>query len=221
MRICSRSSRSRSCLGRSALGRSALAAWSAALLAACGSVEVPHERFYRLELPAPAPADPLAAGILRVMDLQLGTALDSDCLLVADGVRLEPRPLDRWVAPLDRLVTDALVLGLSRTRVVALVKGGFDPGTETWSLHGRIVEFAESGRGAERRARVALELWLEQRGDVVFHDEFAVAEPVGGEGAAAVVAAFSRGVQTIVERLVDRMEQGGVLAAARPPAPDR
>lgn len=188
-------------------------------MAACGSVELPRERFYRLELPAPAVADPQRAGVLRVLDLQLGTALDSDCLLVVDGVHLEPRPLDRWVAPLDRLVTDALVLGLSRSRAVALVKGSADPGGETWSLHGRIVEFAEVIDGSQRHAKVALELWLEQRDQVLFHDEFVVTETIEGPSTSAAVSALSRGVQNIVDRLVARMDDDGVLAAARPPAP--
>ncbi|MCB9887732.1 MAG: membrane integrity-associated transporter subunit PqiC [Planctomycetes bacterium] len=190
-------------------------------LAACGSVEVPRERFYRLDLPAPMPADPQRAGVLRVQDLQLGTAIDSDCLLVADGVRLEPRPLDRWVAPLDRLVTDALVLGLSRSGVVELVKGSADPGSETWSLHGRIVDFAEANAGSQRQARVALELWLEQRDQVLFRDEFVVVEQVEGNATSAAVTAFSKGVQTIVDQLVTRMDHDGVLAAARPPVPSR
>ncbi len=190
-------------------------------LAACGSVDVPRERFYRLDLPAPAPADPQRAGVLRVQDLQLGTAIDSDCLLIADGVRLEPRPLDRWVAPLDRLVTDALVLGLSRSGVVELVKGSADPGSETWSLHGRIVDFAEANAGSQRQARVALELWLEQRDQVLFRDEFVVVEQVEGSATAAAVTAFSKGVQTIVDQLVARMDHDGVLAAARPPVPSR
>jgi uncharacterized lipoprotein YmbA len=193
----------------------------AVLLAACGSVAVPRERIYRLEPPAAAAAAPLRAGILRVFDLQLGTALDSDCLLVAEGVRLEPRPLDRWAAPLDRLVTDALVLGLSRARVCALVKGSGDPGEETWSLHGRIVEFAE-GRAADRaEARVALELWLQQDGRLVFHDEFAATEPMSGGGPDVAVAALSRGLQRVAGSVVERMAGAGLFAAARPAAPAR
>ena len=186
----------------------------------CRSVEVPRERYYRLEPPAAGPADPGRGGVLRVLDLQLGTALDSDCLLVAEGVRLEPRPLDRWVAPLDRLVTDALVLGLSRSRTCALVKGGADPGPETWSLHGRIVDFAEVRTAAGGEARVALELWLEdERGQVLFHDEFVACEPLAEAGPDAAVAALSHGLQGVVGRVVQRMQADGLFAAARPAAP--
>lgn len=196
--------------------------WLAALgglLAACGSVAVPRERYYRLAPPAPTTADPQRAGVLRVMDLQLGTALDRDCLLVADGVRLEPQPLDRWVAPLDRLVTDALVLSLSRSGTVALVKGGADPGRETWSLHGRIVDFAEVHTDGVRSARVALELWLESRDTVLLHDEFVAELPIAAPGSAGAVQALSLGVQQVVAGLVQRLHGEGVFAAARPPAP--
>jgi len=185
------------------------------LLAACGSVEVPTERFYRLQLPGIVADDPSRAGTLRVHDLQLGTALDSDRLLRQDGVRLEPRPLARWIAPLDRLVTDALVLGLSRARVCDLVKGSADAGEQSWSLHGRIVDFVEAAGGEGGEARVTLELWLEQDGALLFHDEFAVREPLDGAGADAAVAALSRGVQAVVGGVVERMQARDLFAAAR------
>ena len=188
-----------------------------ALLAACGSVEVPRERFFRLDLPAARRPDPGRAGVLRVQDLQLGPALDGDCLLVQRGVEVLPRPLDRWIAPLDRMVTDALVLGLSRARVCDLVKTAGDAGGEDWTLHGRIVEFGEA-RGETAEARVTLELWLEQRGALVFHDEFRVTEPLQGHGPEAAVAGLSTGLLQVVDGVVARMQQRGLFAAARPPA---
>lgn len=187
--------------------------------AACGSVAVPRERYFRLDLPTAAEPAATRGGVLRVQDLQLATALDGDCLLVQHGVRLEPRTLERWIAPLDRLVTDALVLGLSRARVCDLVKGGGDPGAETWSLRGRIVEFAEgrSERGAE--ARVTLELWLEERDHLLFHDEFTAIEAVSSEGPDAAVVGLSRGLQRVVAGVVERMQAQGLFAAARAAAP--
>jgi uncharacterized lipoprotein YmbA len=188
----------------------------------CSSVEVPSERFFRIDPPAAAVREQPGAGILRVYDLQLGRAIDGDRLMVADGVRLQPRPLDRWVAPLDRLVTDALVLGLSRSGACALVKGAVDPGPETWSLHGRIVEFAEVRGTAGPEARVVLELWLEAAGQLLFQGEFAAAEPLREPGADAAVAALSRGVHGIVGRVVERMQHDSLFAAARPaPSPAR
>ena len=184
-------------------------------LGACGSVAVPTERFYRLALPAPTAPDPSRAGTLRVADLQLGTALDSDRLLRQAGVRLEPRPLSRWVAPLDRLVTDALVLGLSRARVCELVKGSADAGTETWSLHGRIVDFVEAEGDAGPEARVRLELWLLQGDALVFHDEFAWVEPLAGSDPDSAVAALSRGLHQVVGDVVARMRDHELFAAAR------
>lgn len=193
-----------------------VAALAALLTSACGSVEVPRERFFRLDLPEARRPDPGRAGVLRVEDLRLGTALDGDCLLVQHGVEVEPRPLDRWIAPLDRLVTEALLLGLSRARVCDLVKGAGDAGTENWTLHGRIVEFGEVHGSGSAEARIALELWLEQDGRLLFHDEFRVAEPVGPGGPEAAVAGLSAGLSRIVDGVVERMQAQGLFAAARP-----
>lgn len=198
--------------------RFAAACITMALLAGCGSVEVPSERLYRLQLPATTAPNPLRAGTLRVCDLTLGTALDGDRLLWQDGVRLEARPLARWVAPLDRLVTDALVLGLSRRRVCELVKGSGDAGPETWTLHGRIVDFVEADGPGGSEARVALELWLERDGELLFHDEFGAAEPLRAADPATAeeaVLALSRGVDAVVAEVVARMESLELFAAER------
>lgn len=191
-----------------------VAGFAMLVLAACSSVEVPVERYYRL-LPSEADApDPMRAGTLRVYDLQLGTALDSDRLLFQSGVSLEPRRLARWVAPLDRLVTDAMVLGLSRARVCELVKGSADAGTETWSLHGRIVDFVEAQADDGSEARVTLELWLECDGQLVFHDEFHRAEPLAESGPDAAVVALSRGLNHIIGGVIDQMRSRELFATA-------
>ena len=185
-----------------------------ALLAACGSVDVPVERYYRLQPSQADTPDPMRAGTLRVYDLQLGTALDSDRLLFQSGVSLEPRQLARWVAPLDRMVTDAMVLGLSRARVCELVKGSADAGTETWSLHGRIVDFVEAQTDQGSVARVALELWLEHDGQLVFHEEFVRVEPLSESGPDAAVVALSRGLNQVVEGVVAQMRSLELFATA-------
>tara|TARA_R110002096_G_scaffold3141_8_gene15908 strand:- start:572 stop:1201 length:630 start_codon:yes stop_codon:yes gene_type:complete len=185
-----------------------------ALLAACGSVDVPVERYYRLQPSQADTPDPMRAGTLRVYDLQLGTALDSDRLLFQSGVSLEPRQLARWVAPLDRMVTDAMVLGLSRARVCELVKGSADAGTETWSLHGRIIDFVEAQTDQGSVARVALELWLEHDGQLVFHEEFVRVEPLSESGPDAAVVALSRGLNQVVEGVVAQMRSLELFATA-------
>jgi uncharacterized lipoprotein YmbA len=191
-----------------------LASFLIVTLAACSSVELPVERYYRLEPSAALAPDPIRAGILRVHDLQLGTALDSDRLLLQAGVRLEPRALARWVAPLDRLVTDAMVLGLSRARVCDLVKGSADAGPQTWSLHGRIVDFVEAVSDGGSQARVTLELWLERGDQLLFHDEFSCVQPLTESGPDQAVVALSRGLNQIVVRVVGRMRDMQLFAAA-------
>ena len=68
---------------------------SVTTLAACGSVEVPRERWFRLDPPAVAESAPTRGGVLRVQDLQLGTALEGDCLLVQDGVAVLQHPFTK------------------------------------------------------------------------------------------------------------------------------
>lgn len=193
--------------------------WFAIFLAACSSVEIPVEQYYRLRPPEIAAPDPMRAGTLRVHDLQLGTALDSDRLLRQSGVTLEPRPLARWVAPLDRLVTDAIVLGMSRARVCDLVKGSADSGSETWSLYGRIVDFVEAvGReGVDSKgpsARVTLQLWLERDGKVIFEHEFSHCEPILEPSADAAVVALSLGLDHVVAGVIARMRAHELFANA-------
>jgi uncharacterized lipoprotein YmbA len=191
--------------------------WFAIFLVGCSSVEIPVEQYYRLRPPEIAAPDPMRAGTLRVHDLQLGTALDSDRLLRQSGVTLEARPLARWVAPLDRLVTDAIVLGMSRARVCNLVKGSADSGSETWSLHGRIVDFVEdvgSEGGQGPSARVTLQLWLERDGQVIFEHEFSHCEPILERTADAAVVALSLGLDHVVAGVIARMRALELFANA-------
>jgi uncharacterized lipoprotein YmbA len=191
------------------------------LLAACGSVVVPEERYFRLAALAAAEPDPDRGGVLRVLDLQLHTAIDADALLRQDGLRLRPWPLCRWVAPLDRLVTDALVLSLSRARVCELVKGAGDPGGETWTLHGRIVDFAEAAGATGRAAKVGVELWLQQGEQMLLHDEFRAEVALTAVSPEAAVDGLSSGLQQVASALVTRMRAGNLFALARAAAAAR
>jgi uncharacterized lipoprotein YmbA len=191
-------------------------------LCACGSVELPREHYWRLDLPVQTGGELPRGGVLRVGDLQLGNALSGDCLVLADGpLHLEPLELQRWVAPLDRLITDAVVLGLSRTHMFTLVKGAADPGGEDHTLHGRIVEFAEQRAGDRAVARVVLEFWIETAAGVVFADELRAETPLVGTGAEAAVGALSQALQQVLDELVGRMRTAGVLSGSIDAAPPR
>ncbi len=190
-------------------------------LAACGSVTIPRENFWRLDLPAQRAglaAAPMASPILRVQDLQLGNAMSGDFLVVSHGPsRLSTRDLDRWVAPLDRLATDAVALSLSRSGSFALVKGAGDGGAEDLTLNGRILDFCEHRSAAGERAAFAqFSFWLEGQEGLVFADEFRAAAPIEGDGAEASVQALSLALQQVVDELEARI----ALATPRASWPD-
>lgn len=187
-------------------------ALAAIVLASCGSVELPREHFWRLDLPAPAGGELPRAGTLRVLDLQLGNALSGDCLVRADGpLHLEPLELQRWVAPLDRLITDATILGLTRTRMFAVVKGAGDGGGEDWTIGGRIVDFSEHTGEPVGTGYAHFVFWLDRAGEVLFAEEFHAEVPLARPGAEATVASLSHALQQVLDELVGKMRAAGVF----------
>lgn len=197
-----------------------LLAFGLSLLAGCSSAELPREHYWRLELPGPAGGELPRGGVLRVDDLQLGNALSGDCLVRADGpLHLEQLELQRWIAPLDRLITDAVVLGLSRTRMFTLVKRAGDPGQEEHTLHGRVTEFAEQIGGERPVARAAIQFWIEGENGIVLADEIGAEVPLAGSGPEAAVRALSQAVQQVLDELVGRMRATGLLSGRIDAAP--
>jgi ABC-type uncharacterized transport system auxiliary subunit len=181
---------------------------AALALSSCSSVEVPRESWWRLDIPvAGLSANSRDACVLRVQDLQLGNAMSGDFLIIAHGPsKLEARELDRWVAPLDRLATDAFIVGLSRSGAFSLVKGAGDGGGEDLTLHGRITDFAEHRSDDGSRAAVAaFSLWVEGRDGVRFADEFRGVAPIEGQGAAASVKALSLALQQVIDQVRARI----------------
>jgi ABC-type uncharacterized transport system auxiliary subunit len=188
--------------------RNAMLLCAGLALSSCSSVEVPRESWWRLDIPvAGLSANSRDACVLRVQDLQLGNAMSGDFLIIAHGPsKLEARELDRWVAPLDRLATDAFIVGLSRSGAFSLVKGAGDGGGEDLTLHGRITDFAEHRNDDGSRAAVAaFSLWVEGRDDVRFADEFRGVAPIEGQGAAASVKALSLALQQVIDQVRARI----------------
>lgn len=192
------------------------------LFAACSAVELPRTQFYRLDVPVPAGGALPAAGVLRVLDLQLANNLAGDCLLVADGpFRVQTAELDRWVAPLDRLVTDAVVQELTRTRMFARVLTSSDAGSEQLTLGGRILDFHEQrGEGAPR-ARVGLELWLLQGEVQLLHEEFVANSPLQQATPEAAVQALSLALAEVLDQFVAAAKRTEALATHVDAVPTR
>ena len=69
-------------------------------LAACGAVELPEERFYRLHVPRAGSAHAMSGGVLRVDRLTVAPHLRGDRLMVSEGaVLVRPYRFHRWAGP--------------------------------------------------------------------------------------------------------------------------
>jgi len=198
-------------------------AWFGAALvllsAACGSVEVPVETFYRLPAPRPPQSSAPLPAVLRIDRLHLAANLAGDQLLVADGpVRMHRYQLHRWAGPVDELVSDALLLGLARSHGFTEVKGPGDGGAEDLLLSGTIVDFLQERRAdATVVGRVTLELRLTdaRSGREVFRAEFSETVPTTDSGPEAAAVALSAGLGRIVAAVLRRTHAAGVAARPR------
>jgi uncharacterized lipoprotein YmbA len=187
--------------------RSSRLAFGLVLLgAACGAVEVPTERTYRL----PATSEParVAAGtnpgVLRVQDLRLAAHVSAERLMVADGpALLRAHELDRWAGPLDRLLTDFLVLALRRTATFADVKGPLDGGAESNWLQATVRDFHYQRQGDELVAIVAVDVQLRRAADasLLVARELQARVPAKGSTPSAAVQALAAATEQVVAAL--------------------
>lgn len=189
--------------------RTRIAAVSVLLAAAgCSAVKLPPERTFALRAPSP-PAGAAAAPTLRVDELLVASGVDRDRPMVRRGVVVEMRDGDRWSCPLDRLLTDAFVLGLQRAGVAGLVKGPYDAGGEDLVLRGRFTEFAAVEGDGSLSAEVAGEIWLEAAGVRRWTAALAASEPIADRDTAAIVDALSRALDAMIAATADRVRSAG------------
>lgn len=194
-------------------------------LGACGAVEVPEERYYRLALPevpaAPgAEQKPRELGVLRVRSLELAATLDGDRIMVAESpVRLRALEFHRWVAPLPRMLQDELITGLRRSGAFTEVKSELDPSGEDLRLSGRVLDCHQVAGEGQWTALLRLELRLERAGDgrTLFRDEFVSRVPLQDGGQDGLVEGLSRGLQEVLQAFVQRSAAHRTAAQARPP----
>lgn len=190
------------------------------LFTACRAVEIPEESLYRLEPPAPAGGERLAGGVLRIGSFALAGSLSGDALMVGRSrVALQPFQYHRWVAPLDRMVADAVTVGFVRSRCFDLVKSEEDPGTEDLVLHGRVLDFHQEVTAEEWLGVVRMMVWLEDReGRCVFQREvhqWARAPERDPEGG---VVALSQAVAAVVDEIIAHMKEADVFRKLQPDA---
>lgn len=192
------------------------------LLAGCGSVPLPEERFYRLALPPPAVAAHAGAGVLRIDRPHLAASLAGDTLLVAeDDVTLRPYLFHRWAAPLEALVADELVTYFARSHCFTEVKAATDPGTEDLVLGCRVLELHQVVDGGVWQGRVTLALRLTREGRVVRELELQRAVPAGERTPEAVVRALGQAFGEILGRTLVAIGDAAATAPVVESAPIR
>lgn len=183
------------------------------LLTGCGSVELPEQRSYRLDLPPPSGGELPRGGVLRVGEVALAADLGGDRLMLAEGpVAVRAYRHHRWAGPLERLVADAVVTGLERARCFRQVKSANARGGEDWLLTARVLEFHQAAHDGVWAGRATLDLQLvDGAGQLVFQRELSAATPMEGDDPEALVIALSRSVATILDAVVATCDECGVF----------
>ncbi|HLU40214.1 MAG TPA: ABC-type transport auxiliary lipoprotein family protein [Planctomycetota bacterium] len=185
-----------------ALGRVLLAC-----AAACGAVEVPSPRTWRLAEIEGLRIERAAPHVVRVQDLRLAAHLSPDHLMVADGpLLLRAHELEQWAGPLDRMLTDVVISALRRAGAFADVKAGHDVGREDLWLSGTITDFCCAATPGGGKARVGLFLQLRRASDhaLLLGRELKVETPLAERGAAAAVAGLGVALRTALAEWLAR-----------------
>lgn len=209
--------------GRGVVMRAALGSCLAGLLTSCGSVTLPETQHYRLQVPAPrAPAE-IPIGRLFVREVRLAADLASDRLVVAASpVRVQFFRFHAWAAPLDRLLEDAFVAGL--TRSAAFVEVHEDLGHATAPtdlvLDALVRQFHLTPTTDGWCGEVLVDVRLSRTsGEVVLHREFFGRQPAAQDEPEAGVAALSSATTRVLEDVLSACAARGMFgaAAAEPP----
>ena len=190
--------------------------WSAfvlVLLAGCGSVELPETAYYRLRLPPSAGGAALEGGRLGLHEIRVAPDLATDRLMVAHGpVRMRAYHYHQWSASLDRLISDALLTGLSRSGCFEDVfADGFSRDVD-YLLDARVqafhVEVDEGGwfGVAEFEFRVGT-----RDGQSLLRRELVSRQPAAAATPEAAVVALSSAVDALIDQLLGACEQQGMF----------
>lgn len=188
-------------------------------LVACGAVPVPEEFTYRLPVPRAREYAVTVAGVLRVADVDVVSELAGDRLVVADeGARLRAWRHHRWAGPLERVVEDAMVTGLARSRRFLEVKSPSSAGLEDLVLTGRVIDFHQIAAPESWRARATIEVRLSRAdGQLVFQDEFCAETPLAANDPDGLARALGTSMNAIVDALIERCDRANLFTLAAPP----
>ncbi len=181
------------------------------LLSACGSVHLPEQNYYRLLPPQALGAASRDQGyVLRVQSVRLASSLAHDRLMVSHSpVRLQAYEFHNWVSPLDQMVEDVLITGLSRQTAFLQVKDAGDGYGEDLCLNARILDFHQVQHNGQwsGRVSVAVNLCTSKDQHSLLQEEFSATVPMQGSDPDALVLALSSGLSTVMTDMVARCEE--------------
>ncbi len=203
---------------------SLMGACALVVLSSCGAVAVPDQHYYRLRWPQPSGGALLRAGTLRIAELELATTLAGDRLMVARGpVEMQPYQFHHWAGPLDELVADTLVAGLSRARCFQQVKSAGERGGEEFVLSGRVLDCHQVVDENGWHGLVTLDLRLVDASDgrLYFQSELTSRRPVSRNDPAAAVLSISLALDEIVEKVLVECQQSGIFVREPDANPSR
>ncbi len=183
------------------------------LLQSCGTVEVPDTTYYRLRLPPAAGGATLQGESIGIGAIRLSADLATDRLMVSEGpVRMHYYHYHQWAGSLDRLIGDALWLGLSRSGCFSDVVADAYSSDVDYVLDVHVHAFHLSVEDDGWHGHAAIEYRVSTPdGKTVMRREIESREPVAQHDPEGVVLALSIATDSLVDQLLGECERHGLF----------
>lgn len=187
----------------------------AALLAlsACGTVDVPQVHLYRLRPATVTAGFEHPSGTLGIGQITISSDLLGDQLVVRHGqVRQSTFEYHQWAAPLDRLIAEALEVGLSRTGCFddVLLDAGTHDVDYVLDAHVRGFHGAVRAGGWVGEATIVFRL-TDSAGQTVLCTELTASRTVDRQDAESVAVALSFAIEGLIGQFLGGCETAGLF----------
>ena len=179
------------------------------LAAGCFSLSNPAPppvQHYQLDYPPPAASADATGTALQLLPLRSAAAYESDDIAYRDGrYRLDSYHYRRWVVPPARMIGDLVERDFVTSRAFRAVLRGPSPLSADYVLGGVVEEIEErNADGCIAHLRIRFTLARQSgaiRAAPLFPRDYEADEPCAGDDVEDLVAAMSRALASISERL--------------------